>query len=82
VELGTYLFTPDGEHFVTLSDLTDEPYSERRVLFFDSVKWVEETEPVEDIKVELLGVALGKPRLLWGNCSPSPSPSRTAAQQQ
>ncbi len=70
VELGTYQFTPDGEHFVTLSDLTNEPYSERRVLFFDSVKWVEETEPVEEIKVELLGVDFGKTTVAVGELLP------------
>ncbi len=66
VDLGTYQFEDGNDGFVTLSDLTSEPYDERRVIFFDSIEWVREEPDVELLDVtydrdtlhvgELLGV--------------------------
>lgn len=47
VDLGTYTFDAGNGGFVTLDDLTGEPYSNRRVIFFDSIKWLPEDQ-VED----------------------------------
>lgn len=67
VELGTFQFVEGGESFVTLSDLTSESYADRRVIFFDSIKWVEEGEvPPEPDKVELLDVAYDRKTLPIG----------------
>ena len=43
VDLGAYAFNAGTGGAVALSDLTGEPYSARRVLFFDAVKWVPES---------------------------------------
>ncbi|MBC8077868.1 MAG: N-acetylmuramoyl-L-alanine amidase, partial [Chloroflexales bacterium] len=40
VDLGSYSFSAGTDGAVELRDLTGEPYSQRKVIFFDSVKWV------------------------------------------
>jgi hypothetical protein len=66
VDLGSYTFHAESEKFVTLNDLTGEPYSDRRILFFDSIKWVPDTEPVVEGSVELLDVAYDRTTLAAG----------------
>jgi hypothetical protein len=51
VDLGEYDFS-GGQGSVSLSDLSGEPYSARKVIFFDAVKW----ERVERASIELLHV--------------------------
>jgi hypothetical protein len=43
IDLGLYTFNQGESGAVELFDLTGEPYSQKRVLFFDSVKWVAES---------------------------------------
>jgi hypothetical protein len=40
VELGSYMFDAATDGIVELTDNTGEPFSQRRVLFFDALKWV------------------------------------------
>lgn len=54
VYLGTYTFNQGTSGAVELYDLTGEPYSQRKVVFFDSIKWVPETQSRGSI--ELLNV--------------------------
>lgn len=42
VDLGSYTFDATAGGAVELRDLTGEPYSQRRVVFFDAVRWVAE----------------------------------------
>ncbi len=42
VDLGAYNFNAGSDGFVELTDLSGEPYSERKIIFFDTVKWVYE----------------------------------------
>lgn len=55
VDLGTYTFDAGTNGAVELFDLTGEPYSEERVLFFDTIKW--ERAPEDQPDVELVNVA-------------------------
>ena len=54
-DLGSYSFSAGTAGAVELRDLTGEPYSQRKVIFFDSVKWVPETSETTD--VQLVNVA-------------------------
>ena len=47
VDLGIYRFEAGKSGYVELDDLTGEPYSDRRVLFFDTVKWISDTTTTE-----------------------------------
>jgi hypothetical protein len=67
VELGTYAFEEGSSGFVTLSDLSGEPYSLRRVIFFDAVKWVPEDNEVPEGEVELLSVSYDQTSIAAGN---------------
>jgi hypothetical protein len=60
VDLGSYTFEAGTNGFVELDDLTNEPYSLRRVIFFDSIKWVPEEEVVPQDNIELLDVSYGQ----------------------
>jgi hypothetical protein len=45
VELGTFGFNAGTGGSVSLSDLTNEPYSARKVVFFDAVQWILQPPP-------------------------------------
>ncbi len=64
VDLGLYTFDAGTDGAVELDDLTGEPYSERRVLFFDAVKWVHESTAtniqLDDVQYERTTVASGE----------------------
>lgn len=64
VYLGLYPFRAGTQGVVELTDLTGEPYSQRRVIFFDSVKWVPETQVSAGI--ELLNVAYDRASVAAG----------------
>lgn len=51
VDLGTYNFNAGTSGFVSLSDLTGEPFSQKKVIFFDSVKWVPVSEYDADVQL-------------------------------
>ncbi len=44
VDLGLYNFNAGTDGAVELSDMTGEPFSARKVVFFDSVKWIPESD--------------------------------------
>lgn len=54
VDLGAYDFRAGTDGYVVLDDLTGEPFSERKIIFFDSIKWVPEAKV--DASIELLNV--------------------------
>ena len=54
VSLGTYQFASGQNGFVELSDLTGEPLSDQRVVYFDSMRWVK-ADPAA-ARLELLKV--------------------------
>jgi hypothetical protein len=54
VSLGVFSFAAGRAGSVRLSDLTGEPYSQRRAVLFDSVRWVREEPSAQQI--ELLNV--------------------------
>ncbi len=54
VDLGVYTFAAGDSGLVELTDLTGEPLEAGKVIFFDSVKWVPETQ--EQASLELLDV--------------------------
>lgn len=54
VDLGTYTFDAGTNGAVELFDVTGEPYSQRKVLFFDTIKW--ERVPDDQADVELVNV--------------------------
>lgn len=62
-DLGVYSFDAGTSGAVALSDLTGEPYSQRRVVFFDAVKWVPESA---DAGVELAGVRFDRTTVASG----------------
>ncbi|MCG8346745.1 MAG: DUF3999 family protein [Chloroflexales bacterium] len=64
VDLGAYDFRAGTDGYVLLNDLTDEPLSERKIIFFDSIKWVPE-EKVE-ASIELLNVTYEPPTIAAG----------------
>ncbi|MEI7769367.1 MAG: N-acetylmuramoyl-L-alanine amidase [Chloroflexales bacterium] len=53
-DLGVFPFAAGNAGSVTLSDITGEPFSQGRVVLFDSVKWVPEVPAPE--RMELLDV--------------------------
>lgn len=65
VDLGAYAFEAGTGGYVELSDLTGEPYRQRRVIFFDSVKWVPDEPPVQT-SAELLHVSYDRPVVAAG----------------
>ncbi len=63
IDLGTYTFNAGTDGAVELYDLTGEPYSERKVVFFDTIKW----ERVEDeVDIQLVNVAYDKDTVAAG----------------
>jgi hypothetical protein len=54
VSLGVFPFAAGKAGSVTLSDITGEPFSQGRAVFFDSVKWVPEAPASQ--RIELLDV--------------------------
>lgn len=63
VDLGVYQFDAGAQGAVELYDLTGEPYAERRVLFFDAVKWVAESDASD---LRLVDVAFDRTSLASG----------------
>ncbi|NJP07351.1 MAG: N-acetylmuramoyl-L-alanine amidase [Chloroflexaceae bacterium] len=63
IDLGAYTFNEGTDGAVELYDLTGEPLSEGRVIFFDSIKWVAE-EPTAE--AELVDVQYGATRVAAG----------------
>ncbi len=63
VDLGVYEFRQGTAGAVELDDLTGEPFSQRRVIFFDSVKWVPEQNTAS---AELLNVAYERTTIAVG----------------
>ncbi|HEU5015686.1 MAG TPA: N-acetylmuramoyl-L-alanine amidase, partial [Roseiflexaceae bacterium] len=57
VDLGLYHFGAGTDGAVELSDMTGDPFSARKVVFFDSVKWVPESDSTN---VALVNVAYDK----------------------
>lgn len=57
VDLGVYTFAAGTNGYVELSDLTGEPYSLRRVIFFDSIKWIPEEQTIPTADIELRDVS-------------------------
>jgi hypothetical protein len=55
VDLGLYTFNGGTDGAVELYDHPGEPYDQRKVIFFDSVKWVRETA-VAKAQLELVNV--------------------------
>jgi hypothetical protein len=63
VDLGSYRFEAGMPAQVMLNDLTGEPFGERRVLFFDTVKWVPDSESAV---LDLLNVQFDRDRVSAG----------------
>jgi hypothetical protein len=63
VDLGLYTFNKGTNGFVRLSDLTGEPFSQQKVIFFDAVKLVPETASE---KIELRNVTFDRTTLVSG----------------
>jgi len=51
VSLGVYNFNAGSDGYVALNDLTGEPMSAGRVVFFDAVKWVPENSGSTDVQI-------------------------------
>lgn len=64
VSLGVFAFAAGTAGSVTLSDVTGEPFSQGRVVFFDSIRWVPEV-PAEQ-RMQLLGVQYDRDTLAAG----------------
>lgn len=62
VDLGIYRFTKGTDGAVELDDNTGEPFSQRKVIFFDSIKWVPETR----VQVDLVNVAYDRTTVAAG----------------
>ena len=63
-DLGLYDFRTGQGGSVRLDDLTGEPYSQRKVIFFDSMRFVPEQRA--EVKLELLDVAFDRTSLPAG----------------
>ncbi len=63
VDLGLYRFAAGTGGAVELYDLTGEPYSERRVVFFDAVRWVPESDASD---VQLVNLAFDRTSVASG----------------
>ncbi|MBC8075572.1 MAG: N-acetylmuramoyl-L-alanine amidase, partial [Chloroflexales bacterium] len=64
VDLGSYSFSAGTDGAVELRDLTGEPYSQRKVIFFDSVKWVPQASDATN--VQLVGVTYDRTSVAAG----------------
>ncbi len=58
VELGTFQFNAGTGGAIKLTDLTNEPYSARKVIFFDSVQWVYQAPPPQEASAELVSATV------------------------
>jgi hypothetical protein len=58
VELGTFQFNAGTGGSIKLTDLTSEPYSARKVIFFDSVQWVYQAPPPPQASAELVSATV------------------------
>ena len=65
VDLGAYRFAVGDAGAVTLDDITGEPYTQKKVLFFDAVKWVPVAAdaPNIDVRVKFAGAANSNNRI-------------------
>ncbi|NTW00420.1 MAG: N-acetylmuramoyl-L-alanine amidase [Oscillochloris sp.] len=52
VSLGVFSFAAGSSGSVSLADVTGEAFSQGRIVFFDSVKWVAETSSMELLNVQ------------------------------
>jgi hypothetical protein len=64
VDLGLYDFRAGQAGTVRLDDLTGEPYSQRKVIFFDSMRFVPERRA--QVKIDLLNVTFDRTTLPAG----------------
>lgn len=64
VDLGVYTFNQGTDGAVELNDFTGDPFSQRRVIFFDTIKWVPETR--SNTRVDLLNVAYDRTTVAAG----------------
>jgi len=58
VSLGVYTFNAGTSGYVKLTDLTGDPFSAGKLVFFDAVKWVPENTGTTN--VQLLGVSFNR----------------------
>jgi hypothetical protein len=65
VDLGLYRFDAGTNGAVELYDFPGEPFGARKVLFFDTIKWVKET-PVAQAKLQLSNVRYNTTNLAAG----------------
>lgn len=70
VELGTFSFNSGNSGTVKLTDLTSEPYSARKVIFFDAVKWIYQTPPPPTASARLISARLLKTNIMVGEVAP------------
>ncbi len=63
VDLGLYTFAAGTDGAIELSDLTGEAYSQRKVVFFDAIKWVAEDAGTS---AELVNVQFAQQRIAAG----------------
>jgi hypothetical protein len=65
VDLGAYQFDTGTSGGVSLSDLTTEPFDQRKVVFFDAIRWQRDTgEPGAQVSVALDRTTLASGELL------------------
>jgi hypothetical protein len=58
VELGTFQFNAGTSGSVKLTDLTSEPFSAKKVVFFDAVQWVYQAPPPPQASAALLSATV------------------------
>ncbi|HEY0603754.1 MAG TPA: N-acetylmuramoyl-L-alanine amidase [Herpetosiphonaceae bacterium] len=58
VELGTFQFNAGTAGSVKLTDLTSEPFSAKKVVFFDAVQWVYQAPPPAQASAALLSATV------------------------
>jgi hypothetical protein len=58
IELGTFQFNAGTGGSVKLTDLTSEPFSARKVVFFDAVQWVYQAPPPPQASAELVSATV------------------------
>lgn len=70
VELGTFTFNNGNSGSVKLTDLTSDPFSARKVIFFDAVKWVYQTPPPASASAKLVSARILKSTVMVGEVVP------------
>jgi hypothetical protein len=66
VDLGAYYFNAGNNGAVELFDYPAEPYSQRKVMFFDTIRWEPEEEPEPSEMIELVNVQYDRTTLAAG----------------